>query len=74
MVKKRYPALIAPRRGGYHVVFPDFPGCSAEGPTPGKADAIQALEQHVASMQGQPLPEPSDVRHLPDWLARGPRC
>lgn len=66
-----YPAVFAEDHdyGGYTVSFPDLPGCITEGDTMENAKlmAADALDLVLESMEkdGEPLPIPSDYRHIP---------
>ncbi|MCX8101071.1 MAG: type II toxin-antitoxin system HicB family antitoxin [Geminicoccaceae bacterium] len=70
-----YPAILEPaEKGGYGVVFPDFPGCVTAGATAEEAirNALEALLLHIEGMieEGLELPEPSAPdAPFPDWLA-----
>jgi len=56
---------------GFDVIFPDLPGCVAQGATMAwaLAAAMEALALHVEGMieDGQALPEPSAVCAPCDW-------
>lgn len=71
-----YPAILEPDgKGGYGVVFPDFPGCLTVGATAEEAarHALEALLLHVEGMieDGLELPDPTAPdAPFPDWLER----
>jgi len=73
-----YRALMEPDgKGGYGVVFPDFPGCVSAAPDAEAAvhQAAEALALHVEGMleDHTELPAPSAPdAPLPDWLADEP--
>jgi predicted RNase H-like HicB family nuclease len=57
-----YIGLMDGEKGGYGVVFPDLPGCTAMGKTMNEAhkNAIEALADWVAEMGGpKAVPAPS---------------
>lgn len=70
-----YPAILEPaEKGGYGVVFLDFPGCVSAGANAEEAtrNALEALLLHIEGMieEGLELPEPSAPdTPFPDWLA-----
>lgn len=71
-----YPALLVKDRGSpgpVAVIFPDFPGCSTNGPTSKEAaaSAVEVLAMVVAEMaeENEAVPAPSAVGIVPDWLA-----
>ena len=73
-----YRALLEPDcKGGYGVVFPDFPGCVSAAPDSETAvhRAAEALALHVEGMLEDhielPAPSAPDAP-LPDWLAEEP--
>ena len=62
----RYGVLIDGRRGGYGVVFPDLPGCTAMGRT------LDEALQHVMEAAGEwvqalSLPRPRLLEALRDY-------
>ena len=73
-----YRAILEPDgKGGYGVVFPDFPGCVSAGADAEAAghQAAEALTLHVEGMleDDVELPAPSAPdAPLPDWLADEP--
>ncbi|WP_158809222.1 type II toxin-antitoxin system HicB family antitoxin [Beijerinckia sp. L45] len=64
----RYMALIDGEAGGYGVVFPDLPGCTAMGDTIDDAigNAATVLRIWVAMVEerGMPVPGPSRLEAL----------
>ncbi|MEJ5231688.1 MAG: type II toxin-antitoxin system HicB family antitoxin [Geminicoccaceae bacterium] len=74
MTLRWYPAILEPDgKGGYGVVFPDFPGCVTAGANAEEATrhALEALLLHVEGMieEELELPEPSAPdAPFPDWL------
>jgi predicted RNase H-like HicB family nuclease len=64
----RYVALIDGEAGGYGVVFPDAPGCTAMGATPDEAlsDAADALAEWISDelADGRQAPEPRPAEVL----------
>ena len=74
-------AFQAPGDGpqdGWDVIFPDLPGCVAQGETMAGAlgAAMEALALHIEGMaeDGQALPEPTEVGAPCDWtdgIAKG---
>lgn len=75
---QHYRALLEPDgKGGYGVVFPDFPGCvsAASDAETAVNHAAEALALHVEGMleDQNDLPAPSAPdAPLPDWLADEP--
>jgi predicted RNase H-like HicB family nuclease len=76
MAQRFYRAIAyqAPGDGpddGWDVIFPDFPGCVAQGASVGEAmsAAVEALALHVEGMiaEGETLPEPSAVDAKEGW-------
>ncbi len=75
---QHYRALLEPDgKGGYGVVFPDFPGCVSAAADAEAAvhDAAEALALHVEGMledqSDLPVPSAPDAP-LPDWLVDEP--
>jgi len=73
---KNYIALFEDNgKGGYGVVFPDFPGCISAGDDYDDAVrmAHEALSGHVSAMQadGEPIPVPRTLKEIKatweDW-------
>ena len=64
----RYAALIDGEAGGYGVVFPDLPGCTAMGATAeaALANAADALRDWVEITEevGAPVPPPRPIEAL----------
>ena len=66
---KRYIAVLIPKKkGGWSVLFPDFPGCTTQGETADEAIemAHDALAGHTASLlaHGHELPEARSVKQI----------
>lgn len=75
---QHFRALLEPDgKGGYGVVFPDFPGCVSVGADAETAvhQAAEALALHIEGMLEDettvPAPSAPDAP-LPDWLADEP--
>lgn len=64
----RYTVLVDGQLGGYGVVFPDLPGCTAMGKTTDEAlaNAAEALSDWVRAKEaaGSPIPEPQPLEAL----------
>ena len=64
----RYIALIDGEEGGYGVIFPDLPGCTAMGATldTALANAADALRDwvEVTAENGEAVPSPSALKAL----------
>lgn len=75
-----YPIEIRPlppeEGGGYLLIFPDLPGCIADGETPEEAirNGLDAAESWLKTAQefGDPIPEPSESANS-DWVSNTPR-
>jgi predicted RNase H-like HicB family nuclease len=75
---QHYRAMLEPDgKGGYGVVFPDFPGCVSVGADAEMAlhEAAEALALHIEGMLEDetvvPAPSAPDAP-LPDWLGDEP--
>lgn len=64
----RYVAIVDGKRGGYGVVIPDLPGCTAMGKTMDEALANAASAAiawaEVARADGAPIPQPRPLEAL----------
>ncbi len=75
-----YPIEIRPippeEGGGYLALFPDLPGCIADGETPEEAirNALDAAESWLKTARefGDPIPTPFESSDN-DWLSYAPR-
>ena len=67
-----YYAGFIPTGGGFAVLFPDFPGCNAQGDSLEHAVfmAAEALEGHIGAMldDGDPIPQPRNRQGAKDAL------
>ena len=64
---ERYYALIDGEAGGYGIVFPDLPGCTAMGETVDEAigNAAEALRDWVTAKEARAsVPSPRDIEAL----------
>ena len=69
MAQRKFTVILLPDEGGYHVVFPDYPGCVTQGASVEEAlqMAKEAMEPYldVAAERGaDPVPEHVHVRHV----------
>jgi len=62
--------------GGYLIEFPEFPGCIADGETPGEAmkEGADALKSYLETLRqlGRPVPSEGEV-FGGQWRQRVPR-
>jgi len=62
--------------GGYLIEFPEFPGCVADGETPGEAmkEGADALKSYLETLRqlGRPVPSEGEV-FGGQWRQRVPR-
>lgn len=82
MSEYNYPATIQPLSeedgSGYVVIFPDLPGCMADGATPEEAFK-QAQDAMIAWIKtakefGDPIPKPSTLnKYSGQWRMRAPK-
>ena len=69
MAQRKFTVILLPDEGGYHVVFPDYPGCVTQGSTVEQAldMAKEAMELYLeveAEQGGDPVPEHVHVSHV----------
>jgi predicted RNase H-like HicB family nuclease len=87
MAQRKFTVILLPSDGGYHVVFPDYPGCITMGETVAEAltHAKEAMELYLeveAERGGDPVPDDVYSPHVvvgevdmevPDSLIEAPR-
>jgi len=67
--RRKFTVILLPDEGKYHVVFPDYPGCTTQGTTVEEAlcMAKEAMELYLeveAERGGDPVPENVHVPHV----------
>lgn len=72
---RRYPAVLGGAEGEYWVAFADLPRRVFRAPSPQQAIAAAqegfAGHLNMSRLAGCPLPPPSPLGAIPDWLAAG---
>lgn len=69
MAQRKFTVILLPDEGKYHVVFPDYPGCTTQGATVAEAlcMAKEAMELYLeveAERGGDPVPAYVHVPHV----------
>ncbi len=81
MKASKYPVEVRPLNpgegGGFLAIYPDLPGCMADGPTPEEAvhEVIDAAESWLKTAEefGDPVPRPRTGGESGRFLARIPK-
>jgi hypothetical protein len=70
---RHFIAILQPiPNGGWRVVFPDVPGCEANGSSidDARAAAVQQLYQYANGADAPGLRDLSDIERDTEWLSR----
>ncbi len=69
MAQRKFTVILLPDEEGYHVLFPDYPGCVTQGGSVEEAfhmakEAMALFLEEEAERGGDPVPEHDHVSHV----------